>query len=175
MVSARALAPSAALLAVLLAPAAASAGLGTTFYAGTESAGEAWGLDYLPAWSGPGRYPSLDWRNKKIILQFHVLEFLDHLADEDVFIGLNGMYQVWDGNLGRGAAAVIQPGLSVDVFGDPFVFSIGALGRFGGEIGDGGGTGGGLYVVPVLGLAIVDDEAELLTGGSLQVSIWFGK
>ena len=35
-------------------------------------------------------------------------------------------------------------------------------------------AGFGLYVVPAFGVAVGDDQTDLVTAGTLQISVWFG-
>jgi hypothetical protein len=160
-----------ALLAALaLTPVAASAGVGTTGALGTElsSTDNAWGGN----WVRGAFWPTLDYRGDPVIVQIHVLEFLAALAQEDVFLGANIHLDLIEGAAMGQARGVIQPGVSVDILGDPFVLALGATGRFGFETGS--NVNVGAYIGPVLGLAFDDGDVGLLTGGSVQFSFWVG-
>ena len=125
--------------------------------------------------NGVGSFmPSFDVRTKPLVLQFHVLEFLDALEDGDVFIGVNGYGTVHDADLGGPWVGEVQPGVGLDVFtaGDDLALNITAEARLGAALcNDNGGLG--IYVVPMLGVTTLGED-PLLIGGGLQISSWFG-
>ena len=68
--------------------------------------------------------------------------------------------------------ASVQPGFSIDLLDDPTTVVIAGESRFGLAGADDGGFG--LFVVPALGISSSNGDTQLFTGGTLQVSVWFG-
>lgn len=150
-----------ALLALAL-PTPALAGMGTTFYLGAEDAnnGFLWG----------GYYPSLDIVTPKVDVQIHVFEFLRRLTQDDFYLGANAYLPIVNMDISGKVTGTVHPGLSVDLSGEPFELGVAGLVRIGAE--SEGRMGAGIYVVPALGFAVVDDDIDLLLGGTLQFSAW---
>ena len=153
------------LAAAALAPLSAHAGLGTTFYVGAEDAnnGFLWGTTY----------PSLDIYTKPVIVQIHAMEFLRSLTRDDFYLGANAYLPLLEMDVAGQVTGVVQPGLSLDLSDDPFTMGVAGLCRLGGE--STGRMGLGIYVVPAFGFAIVDDDFDLLMGGTLQLSAWVAR
>lgn len=149
-------------LALLSLSPSAFAGIGTTFYFGGENS----------SWGGfpGGAYPSLDFTFDRFILQIHALEFLDELTDDSLYLGANGYMALVNLDIDGKLQGVVQPGASLDIVDDPFGIGIAALARVGAE--KSGRMGIGLYVVPAFGFTIIDEDVDLLLGGTLQVSAW---
>ena len=149
---------------LLAAPSTALAGFGTTGSLGSEVSSN--GFIGLEIW------PTFDFVSDGVILQFHVLELLQGLASEQVAIGLNGYIPIMSYGVSSSFDGTIQVGGTLDIVGDPFVVSFGATSRFGVETE--GAMGLGLYVVPVVGITVIEDDLGLLTGGAIQLSVWVG-
>lgn len=119
-----------------------------------------------------GFLPSLDFHFSDVALQVHVLETLAGLATEDFFFGANIYFGLPMGGVGGGWDALVAPGAGLDLFIDPFAMGITAEAQFG--VTREGAASLGLAIVPALGVWIVDGDVDLLVGGTLQMSIWFG-
>lgn len=116
--------------------------------------------------------PSLDLVFDPVVLQIHALELVDAAADGDLFVGANVYVSVHEAPVGGPFLGVVQPGASIDFWGDPGVLAIAGECRLGAQAVEGAGFG--VYVVPSLGIAVGDGDADLFGGGALQFSAWFG-
>lgn len=144
-----------------------SAGIGTEGFVGTDFA-DLGGFDVLT-----GSFaPTFDLHATPVHVQFHVIEFTEQLVDnEELYIGANVYFDAVSKPLTGPFLGVFQPGFGVDLFADPFLMGITGQARLGPEVLDAAGFG--IYVVPVLGLALTDDDVDWLAGGQLQISAWF--
>ena len=129
-------------------------------------------FDFGFGFGSQGFGPSLDLVFDPVVLQLHVLELVDAVADEEVYLGGNVYVTVHDAPVGGPFLGVVQPGASVDLFGDPTIIAVAGECRLGAQAVEGAGLG--IYVVPSLGIVAGDGEADLFGGGALQVSAWFG-
>ena len=140
----------------------AHAGFGATASLSSLSDGTAW-------------YPSLDYRQKKFVVQVHALELIGGLPADTINFGVDGAYVVQKVELGNGVDGVVQAGagfrlLSDTGFDNP-TFNFVAKTRMGAELKKGGGFG--IYAVPTIGVSsIVTGDATLTYGGGLEVSFW---
>ena len=164
--------------AVLMGLAAASpawaVGVGSSFGTGGFGIGAFTGGDFnLGDGLGyQGFGPSLDLHFSPIVLQLHVLELFQNASDGDLYIGANGYYQAYEAPIAGSVVGVVQPGLSVDFFGDPVIMALGAECRLGAQAAE--AAGAGIYIVPAVGLVIGDGDVDIYAGGALQFSVWFG-
>ena len=155
-------------LSLAFVPAIAQAGIGTSIGFGSVRT----------AIRGPqaanffGSFlPSLDYRADPLHLQFHVLEFVDGIADENIFLGVNGYYEINRQDMSGDWNRVVQPGASVDILqvaNAPLFLMVLAESRFGIEA-----NGFGVHLVPSFGVLIGDSDTELVVGGTLQAGVWF--
>jgi hypothetical protein len=161
------------LTALLLAPTTTfAAGFGASY--GIGDGGEVVDLSNLlgghTGWVR--RLPSFDLRFDPVIVQVYPLDLMAAVADEDFVLTSTVLFDVHRAEFDGGWEAVIQPGalVSASDFG-AFNFVLAGTARLGVE----GGAAGhvGVYVAPSVGLGIFDGEAELVTGGRLEVSVWF--
>jgi hypothetical protein len=133
------------------------------------------GVEYSENGSaGLRNLPTLDLRFPSFIVQVHVLETLLALGGETVVLGANAYLPLLENRELAGPVEVaVQPGLSVDVAAGnvPFTINLGATARFGVEVA--GDVGAGLYIVPVVGVSLLDGDAGLFGGGVLEASVWF--
>ena len=163
---------------MLVAAPAANAGVGTSLGLGS---GNLLGLqndlaDFVRFGGYPanaGFLPSLDYRADPVVLQFHVLELIDELAEGDVYLGANFYYDLTSagGPVAGSWKGAVQPGVSLDLFGNPLVIALMGEMRVGVEAQS--AMGFGIYVVPSIGVGVGDRESALLTGGALQISAWW--
>jgi len=149
-------------LAALLAPASAFAGVGTTAHLTAATDGTSW-------------VPSLDYRAKGILVQVHLLDTFGSMAAGGKF-GLNTGVDVTYAALKKQVAAetegVIMPGGSIRIADQGDIgFNVLAQMRMGAEMKK--GMGFGIYVVPQLGISTLGGgDVHLAYGGGLQVSAW---
>lgn len=163
------------IFALLLGLSAASpawaVGVGSTYaFGGLGLGGNAFDLGLGLGYQGFG--PSLDLHFEPFVIQIHVLELITTVADSELYLGANGYYQVHEADLGGAMTGVVQPGVSLDLWGDPTIIAIAAECRLGGQLKSAAGLG--VYVVPSFGIVAGDGDAELFGGGALQISAWFG-
>lgn len=153
---------------------AVQVGTSTAFSTSGFVLGNAFDFGLGDVFGARGFAPSLDLRSSTLHFQFHVLEFLSVLADDGgAFIGANGYYQLHTAPVGGAWMGVVQPGLSVDLWADnDLLLGLAAEARVGVEAAE--DMGFGVYVVPSLGLAVGDGDTDLIAGGTLQFSAWFG-
>lgn len=123
----------------------------------------------------PGfKYPSVDIHFSKWTVQAHVLELVDQLTAENLYLGAQARYNLYDRDVVGSVDGVIAPGVGFDYLSDLDFddVNIGLTGQaaLGAEVGSGMRLG--LYVVPVIGLGAISGDAELLLGGWLQISVW---
>lgn len=156
-----------------LAQEASAIELGTTAGFGTGGFGF-FGTRLGPGWGSRSFAPTFDLRTDALHFQFHVLDLLSTLnAGNGLFLGANGYYRLHEADVGGPWTGVIQPGGSVDLWIDDDAFiALAAEGRFGIEAV--GSAGFGIYVVPALGIAIDRGTLDLVTGGTVQISAFFG-
>lgn len=119
-----------------------------------------------------GFAPTLDIRADPVIGQIHALELVDAAVDGEVYLGGNLYFEMHRAEVGGPWSGVVQPGLSLDLCCDPIALAFGPEVRLGIEAASAAGFG--VYVVPAIGVATGGDAADLYTGGTLQVSTWFG-
>lgn len=169
---------AAVLAAASLSSAPAHAvGLGTSVGVGTGTFGGLGGA-FAPrisaAFASRGFVPSLDLRFEPIHIQIHALEFLDYLANDGaLFLGANGYYEVHRVGVADAWSGVVQPGVSLDIVADgDAIFAFAAECRLGVEAASAAGVG--VYAVPAVGFVAGGGNAELMLGGGLQFSVWFG-
>lgn len=125
---------------------------------------------------GPGLFlPSLDLHFEPMLLQIHVMEFFNQIDDNDqLYLGANLYVDAHQADLQGPWSGVVQPGGGLDLFIDPTLMVLTGECRLGAESANEAG-GFGLYVVPALGIAFGDGvDGDLLAGGALQISAWFG-
>jgi hypothetical protein len=115
--------------------------------------------------------PSLDLYFEPIVLQIHALDTLDAAFDEDLYLGANLYVHVAEQPVGNSWQAVIQPGASLDIWGDPTSIGIAMESRFGAQVKETAGFG--FYLVPALGIVTSGGRAEPYAGGALQISVWY--
>jgi hypothetical protein len=154
----------------LVAPQAHAFGVGTT--GGFSTGGVLDPFDLAGAFGSRSFAPTLDLHFDPVLVQIHVLEFVDLVADGEVFLGGNLYVNVHDASVGGPWAGVIQPGASVDLIADPVILALAGECRFGFQAE--GDMGFGVYVVPALGVVAGDGDGELYGGGTLQISVWAG-
>lgn len=157
----------------LLLPGVAHAGWGTTFYIGPNSLSAMMLFNDISPSSAMEMYPSLDYRNQDFQFQIHVLGTVQGVLNDTIALGVNG-YKVGSQKDAGQYKGVIQPGVSVDLisetdFDDMYLGAAGLL-KLG--VQSSSEMGGGLYVVPELGLALNSGDFELIAGGTLQYSVW---
>jgi hypothetical protein len=116
--------------------------------------------------------PSLDLYFEPVVLQIHALGTLDAAFDEGLYLGANLYVHVAEQAVGSGWKAVIQPGASLDIWGDPTSIGIAVESRFGAQVKETAGFG--FYLVPALGFVTGGGQAEPFAGGALQISVWYG-
>lgn len=163
-------------LALLIAPRAALAGIGTTwaFNNGSEVA------TGPVMWGGTGvafpfhSLPSLDLRLKKVDLQIHALEFIGGIAGDTLLVGGNILFRGLERPAPGPFTGVVDPGVSIDIAADtdfaPTNLGVMGLARMGVEAQERFGVG--VYVVPAVGVGLLEEDFELLVAGSLQFSVW---
>ncbi|MCO4744467.1 MAG: hypothetical protein KC912_06760 [Proteobacteria bacterium] len=158
----------------LLFPTVASAGVGfgTTMGMGSSRITIDFNGNITPAMTAGGFLPTLDLHFDKFVLQVHLLETLDLLFNEDIFLGANGYIEILDSPVGGSWSAVVAPGAGIDILGDPFVISATGEARFG--VRSNGPAGVGVFVVPAVGVAVGDVDSDLVAAGTVQFSMWFG-
>jgi hypothetical protein len=116
--------------------------------------------------------PSFDLVLDPAIIQIHALQTIDAAVDDQLYLGANVYFEVEIAPIGGPWYGTIQPGFSLDLLGDPTTVVVAGEARLGLAAQDDAGFG--LYVVPALGIAASDGDTELVAGGTLQVSVWFG-
>ncbi len=163
--------------ALLALPQVAHAGVGSTWAFRSGST-----FSYVGGWGAPGftfpfhDLPSLDVRMRAVDVQFHVLEFIGGIASESdmLLLGANAYFQGMERPAPGSFVGVFDPGVSLDLAAEtdfsPTNVGVMGLARLGVEAEERFGCG--LYVVPAVGIGLIEEEFELLVGGSLQVSIW---
>ena len=116
--------------------------------------------------------PSLDLHINNFWLQLYPLDLLNYLASEDIFIAGSGYINVVQQPVSGGLTGVVSPGfhLAVADAGTDVLVVLAGNSRVGVETGDTAHVGA--YVVPALGVAILDDPA-LYAGGRVEMSVWF--
>ena len=119
--------------------------------------------------------PSLDFRGDWLLVRFHLLDSLRRVdrIEHDWYVGidlfLNASFDQWSEEI----TFAIQPGLmAMGGRGWEDWGGVMAAVRLGSEY-EAKYGGVGLYVVPGLGLGKWDDEAKVMSCGSLQFSTWF--
>lgn len=162
-----------ALLSTLAAPAWAGVGVGSTLGIGSgvfvfDFTGTA-----APVGTSVGFRPTLDLYFDDVLLQVHALDTLDMLFDEQIFLGANLYFDLGDAPTRNGWKPVLAPGAGVDLMGDPFFLILTGEARLGLEMQ--GPAGVSFAVVPALGIAVGDIDTDLVTGGTLQFSGFFGR
>lgn len=150
-----------ATLSFALVP-SAHAGPGTTAWLGGYTDGTTW-------------FPSLDYRQKGVLVQLHALELLDGIQDGGYALntGVDVTYLAFKKKVAPEVEGVVMPGAGVRVAdrGD-IGFGLMAQARVGMEMKQGAGFG--VYVVPAVGVSnLLTGDLGLETGGTLQVSAWF--
>ncbi|HHO53147.1 MAG TPA: hypothetical protein ENK18_20300 [Deltaproteobacteria bacterium] len=126
--------------------------------------------------TGPGLFlPSLDFHFDPILLQIHVMEFFNQIDDNDqLYLGANLYVDAHQADLKGPWSGVVQPGGGLDLYIDPTIMVLTGECRLGAQTATEAG-GLGVYVVPSLGIAFGDNiDGDLLAGGALQISAWFG-
>lgn len=121
---------------------------------------------------GGGFPPSLDFHFDPIVLQIHVLNTLAAALDERVYIGGNLYVQVAQQPVTTSWNAVVQPGASLDLAGNPVTLGLAFETRLGIQAEQQAGFG--IYLVPAVGIVTGGGQAEAYVGGGLQMSVWFG-
>ncbi|MEZ4235877.1 MAG: hypothetical protein R3F59_06880 [Myxococcota bacterium] len=116
--------------------------------------------------------PSFDLVLDPAIIQIHVLQTLDAAVDDQLYLGANVYFEAEIAPVGGPWYATVQPGFSLDLLGDPTTVVVAAEARLGLAAEDDAGFG--VYVVPALGISASDGNTDLLAGGALQISVWFG-
>lgn len=162
-----------ALSLALLAPAtpAWAFGIGTTLGVGSALTFGVPGAGPTLSSTAGGFLPSLDFHFGDVALQVHVLELLGGLSNEVFYVGANVYFGIPVGSVGKWDA-VIAPGAGLDVYFEPFGLGITAESQFGITLP--GAVSVGIYIVPAIGVWVLDGSVDLLTAGTLQWSIWFG-
>ncbi|MFZ5476489.1 MAG: hypothetical protein ACOZNI_06890 [Myxococcota bacterium] len=154
-----------ALFAATTSP--AWAGFGATAYMGSYQDGTAW-------------YPSLDYRAKGILVQVHLLDWIQgvDVTTGDPVFAVNAGADVTGiavkRKVGPDVEGVFMPGAGVRItsISDTMFWNVMAQGRLGAEMKQ--GMGFGIYVVPAVGVTnMVTGDLGLNYGGTLQVSTWF--
>lgn len=152
------------------------------FVAGAQAAGFGSSVGFTPR-GGPGAFlPSFDVHADPVLFQFHALEFLDSLTDDQVYFGANVYFDAGRKTLGRSRGdVVVQPGISADIAANPGTLVLLAECRVGAELTPSPG-GFGIYIVPALGVGVGEpdiipgilDDSPFIVGGALQISAWLG-
>ena len=158
-----------AVLALLCIPGTAQAmGYGTSYGLGLESSSRGY---YVAPF---GLYPSLDLYLDAMTLQFHPLELVQGITQDDIWLGANAYFPGPTFTTGTALEGTIMPGASIDLVADtdfkPLYLALMAQGRLGVQTAETMGVG--VYVVPGLGLAMADGDFELMLGGHVELSIW---
>jgi len=161
--------PVLSLLAVLALPTPAWAvGFGTSYGIGLESSTRGY---YASPFNW---YPSFDLHFDKVDLQLHPFGLLAGITKEEIWLGGDVYFGGRSWGTGTAVTGVFIPGASLDLVADPDFkpYNVAALGqaRIGLEAGQ--AFCFGLYVVPGFGLAIADDEFEMMLGGRVELSFW---
>lgn len=148
-------------------------GVGTTYSLGS---GLPWDLgpflDVGAIGTSGGFLPSLDLHPGNVTVQIHALETLQVLANEELFLGANCFFGVVEQPNTGAALGVVEPGFGVDLWADPFVLIPTFETRIGVKVP--GSMSWGVYAVPALGVAISDNDTDIVIAGGLQFSAWFG-
>lgn len=156
-------------LGVFLIPTDALAtGLGSSAGLGFGGLAGRFGADF--DFVSRGFAPSFDLHTQPLVLQFHVLEFIDQLSDEEIYLGANLYFDVFAAEISGPWIGVVQPGVSIDLVGDPFIIGLAGECRLGAQAE--GAMGFGIYVVPSLGFYTGAGDSDLMVGGTLQISSW---
>lgn len=157
-----------ALLGLFAASPAYAVGFGTTAGIGSGIA-----LDNDAQFIGTEAFflPSLDLRFDTFLLRIHLLETLGSLANETVFIGVDGHVTLADYEVAGNWHGVLAPGAGIDLISDEFGVGITAMLQMGIETE--GDMGFGVYIVPAIGAGF-GDSTWLITAGTLQFSVWLG-
>jgi hypothetical protein len=120
-----------------------------------------------------GFVPTLDLHPSPVHIQIHVMELVSDLIDnEEIFLGANVYFDAVAQPLTGSWLGVVQPGFGIDIYGDPLTIAITGECRLGPQVEEGAGFG--VYVVPAVGIALDDGDAEWIAGGAIQLSAWFG-
>lgn len=158
------------LLALALATTApAHAGFGMTAAMGATNDGASLGV----------MAPSLDYREKGILVQVHLLDLIGELPNKTLDIGIDVSGIAMKRKVAAEVEGVLMPGGSVTIHSDTgFSSAVGwqalAQLRMGAEMKQ--GMGFGMYIVPVIGASnLLTGKVGLAYGGTLQVSAWFKK
>lgn len=142
----------------LLSPAAHAVDVGTSY-----------GVGVVDNIIGAPLYPSLDLYFDGAVLQTYPLEFISFLTDDILYLGAN-LYMPVVAQPGPGGwQRVVQPGGSLDLVLDPTALGLMAASRFGLEH----EAGAGVYIVPAIGVAYANEDADLAAEGRIEFSVWF--
>lgn len=147
-------------------------GIGTTYALGN---GLGWDLGPfldIQQVTASGFLPSLDLHPGKVTVQIHVLETLQILSNEELFLGANCYFGVVEVPNAGNVVGVVEPGFGVDLWADPFSVAATFETRVGAK--SPGGMSWGVYAVPALGVVISENDTDIVIAGTLQFSAWFG-
>jgi hypothetical protein len=120
-----------------------------------------------------GWLPALDLRTDALLVRIHALEFVGALSDENLLFGGDLFFGKFGRPMGQTWRGVVQPGVGLSVLGDPFTLTVVAEARAGGEMTTDGARLG-VAVVPQLGILTGEFDSDLVYGGGVQFSAWFG-
>lgn len=116
--------------------------------------------------------PSLDLYFDKFILRLYPLDLLNNLASDNIVLAVDGYVGAVEQPIGGSWNGVVQPGGNFAIADfDSLLVEIAGSARLGAETGDGAHVGA--YVVPMIGIGIADGELALITGGRIEMSVWF--
>lgn len=119
-----------------------------------------------------GFAPTFDLVLDPAIIQIHALDTLDAVTNEQLYLGANVYFEVLTSPISGAAYGTVQPGFGVDLYSDPTTIVATGEARLG--VAAQQEAGFGVYVVPALGIAASEGDADLVIGGTLQFSVWFG-
>ncbi|MEL6345010.1 MAG: hypothetical protein AAFV53_17965 [Myxococcota bacterium] len=175
-----------ALGALLFAlPQTAEAGFGLTAQiASVENATASSGTIYT---NRQHRYPTLDYKSGRFLLQVAALDLINSIGFEDnLLFGVNGFYQMRKAPMSETVTGVTQLGATFDydqIGEDTNFTTIQFAGRMGAQVNK--KMGFGIYIVPQIGVTLASDEffisgpsddstsnLSLAVGGQVQVSVW---
>ena len=134
----------------------------------------------------PVQYPTIDFISDNFSVQFHLVDMLASLPQENVLtIGTNAYYTLQRSTLYTPVQAILQVGTSIDIVQNNSIQNnevtelwIQLQPRLGIELSEEYGTG--LYIFPSIGWAqipLLSDtdysmQQEVVAGGGIQLSIW---
>ena len=154
--------------ALTAAPAhAAEVGLGSSFGMGFDYVNVGFELE-VPF----RRVPTLDVRIDGLLIQLYPLDLLLNLPSENIVFGASVYAEAVSRPIEGKWNAVVSPGVTLALADfDGLSTVIMPTARIGAQVE--GDASLGVYVVPSVGLGIVDGELGLAAGGRVEMSVWF--